>query len=614
MDKQYIQSAILLLVVALIAGCAPTPAPQPTTEPANPLASPGEAGLGDPAFPQAGNGGYDAQHYVLDLAVDVEENVLTATVTMTAQATQDLSAFNLDFTGFTIDELTVNNQMATYDRRGPELTVRPSPALGVGEPFTTRVSYHGTPAADGAWHHQEGAVYVTGEPVGAATWYPVNNHPLDKATYTYRISTRQPYEAVASGTLVETEESADRVTYTWAMDRPMASYLSTIYVADLSVDDAEDPTGIPHQNYFPPRLAAQAQALFDTQDEMLGFFAERFGPYPFETYGAALVDSDWGGALETQSLALFGRRGLLIEVNMPEGVELPIENSPRTVIAHELAHQWFGDSVSLEQWQDMWLKEGFATYASWLWWEHVEGEEALQGIVKRRYEAVANIIGGGLFTFSQNPTLFDGISGPEAMEVLRGLEPETLADQQKLTEALPLDELKDGSEGESGPMENLSDAHIEQMIAELPKEDLSGARVLEILETLPTDEMSGRQVFQALVVLQLYDTAGMSIFQGSWIAAPGNPPVDNLYNLSVYDRGALTLHALRLQVGDATWFEIMRTYCDRYKHSNASTSDFIAVAEEVSGQELGDFFDAWLYEEQMPAMPEIGLSMEEASN
>jgi aminopeptidase N len=611
MQKRYLQSIILLLLAALMAGCASAPATQPTPSPNTTIApgQPGTAGLGDPAFPQAGNGGYDAQHYRLDLAVDVEANVLTATVTMTAQATQNLSAFNLDFAGFTIDEVTVDAQPAETDRTEREMTILPARSLAAGEPFTTQVSYHGTPPAGGAWHHQDGAIFVTGEPVGAATWYPVNNHPLDKATYTYRIHTHQPYEAVASGTLVETLEDGDRITYVWTMDRPMASYLSTIYVADLTIDDAEDPAGIPHQNYFPPRLAQTADDLFDTQDEMVAFFADRFGPYPFESYGAAVVDTDWGGALETQSLSLFGRSGLGIEMDLPEGIELPIEISPQAIIAHELAHQWFGDSVSLKRWQDIWLKEGFATYASWLWLEHEEGEGALQDIVQRRYETVAEAIGGAMFSFGENPTPFDALSGPEAMEVLRSIAPEALADQQALSDALPLDDLESGSE--SAAMDNLSDAHIRQMMPRLPEEDLNGAKVLEILEALPTAEMSGRQVFQALVVLQIYDTAGVSIFQGSWVAPPGNPPVDNLYNISVYDRGALTLHALRIEVGDEVWSEIMRTYYDRHKYGNAGTEDFIAVAEEVSGQDLGTFFDAWLYEEQMPDIPELGLTMEE---
>jgi len=602
--------ATAVLAVA-VAGCASRPtAPQPTPGITSQPLRPGAAGLGDPAFPQAGNGGYDAQHYTLDLAVDVEANALTATVTMTARATQALEAFNLDFSGFTIDELAVNARPAAYDRRGQELTVRPAQRLDVGEPFTTAISYHGVPPADGAWHHQEGAVFVTGEPVGAASWYPVNNHPLDKATYAYRIHTRRPYTALASGTLVDRMESADGVTFVWRMEHPMASYLSTVYVAELEVEELGDAAGVPVRAAIPPRLTEEAAELFAVQDEMVAFFADRFGPYPFESYGAAVVDAEWGGALETQSLSLFGRSVLGIGVDRPEGTELPPEVSPPTVIAHELAHQWFGNSVSLERWQDIWLKEGFATYASWLWWEHVEGEEALQEIVRRRYAAVAEAIGGAMFVFGENPTPFDHLSGPEAVETLRAVDPAALTDQRRLAEAVGAPPAREEGTGDPSDLDNLSDAHIERMMPLLPEDELSPARVLEILEALPTEEMSGRQVFQALVVVQIYDRAGPSIFRGSWIAPPGMPPVDNLFNVSVYDRGALTLHALRNELGDEVWLDVMRTYAERYAHDNADTEAFIAVAEEVSGEDLGAFFDAWLFQERMPAIPELGLRME----
>lgn len=619
--KRVVRLTLLVLSLALVASCAPLapsparqrgeePTAQPISSPTPQPADPGAAGLGDPIFPQAGNGGYDAQHYLLDLGVDIEQNVLTGTVTMTAEATRALSAFSLDFAGFTIDDIAVDAKSVTYERTGGELTIRLSQSIAAGEPFTTRVSYHGTPGEDGAWHHRDGAIFVTGEPVGAATWYPVNNHPLDKATYTFRIKTYRPYTAVANGSLVDTAEDADTVTTVWEMERPMASYLSMIYVADLAVQDGDDLADLSIRNYVPPRLTQKAEELFDSQDEMISFFETHLGPYPFQTYGAALVDTQWGGALETQSLSLFGRSGLAIEVNLPEGVELPIEASPKTIIAHELAHQWFGNSVSLESWQDIWLKEGLATYASWLWWEHTEGEEALEGIVERRYAAVAEAIGGRMFTFSDNPTPFDGLSGPEAMDVLSSLDPEALNNQQKLTEALTSEELTSRGEEAAAEMENLSDGHIGQMIELLPEERLSGEEVLRILKALPVDEMSGRQVFQALVVLQIYDVAGMTVFQGARIAEPGNPPADNLFNISVYDRGALTLHALRTKVGDDVWFEIIRTYYQLYKYGNADTADFIDVAEEVSGEDLGGFFDAWLYQEAMPAIPEMGLTMD----
>lgn len=185
-----------------------------------------------------------------------------------------------------------------------------------------------------------------------------------------------------------------------------------------------------------------------------------------------------------------------------------------------------------------------------------------------------------MFTFGENPTPFDGLSGPEAMEVFRAVNSEALSNQQKLVDALPLDELPKNGQGTPAAMDTLPDAHIAQIIDMLPQSDLSGEQVREILEALPTADMSGRQVYHALVVLQIHNVAGMGIFQGSRIAAPGTPPANNLYNISVYDRGALTLHALRVKIGDEIWFEIMRTYYDRYKAGHADTTDFIEVAEK----------------------------------
>ena len=151
-------------------------------------------------------------------------------------------------------------------------------------------------------------------------------------------------------------------------------------------------------------------------------------------------------------------------------------------MAHELVHQWFGNSVSVENWKDIWLAEGFATYGEWLWLEHAEGPGAAEAAVRNAYR-------------------------------------------------------------------------------ELP------------VQHIP----------------------------------PGNPQANDLFNGSIYVRGGLTLEALRRRVDDETFFRILRTYLDRYKYGNASTDDFIAVAEEVSGEDLSAFFDAWLLGEELPPIPELGL-------
>jgi aminopeptidase N len=405
-------------------------------------------------------------------------DTITATVTIEAQATQDLQAFNLDFIGFDVMDIIVNGAPAAYRREEPELTVVPSTPLQSGAPFIVTVAYQGNPEpivpeaiwiANG-WNRFEGGVFLMNEPEGAAAVFPANNHPLDKATYTFRITVPEPYVVAANGQLQDTRDNGDTTTYLWEARDQMASYLMTLGIDEYEVQTETGPDGLPIRNYFPPAIADEAQDVFAPTADMIAYFNTIFGPYPFEAYGVYVADADLGYALETQTISLFGRGAATMD---PEDIE--------STVAHELAHQWFGNSVSPKQWQDIWLNEGFATYASWLWEEHTDGRAALDQTVSRTYEAFAT------------------------------------SDQE--------------------------------------------------------------------------------------LSPPGTPPRDNLFNSNVYGRGALTLHALRLTIGDEAFFNTLRTYTERYRYSNANTADFIAVAEEVSGQQLDDLFNAWLYTQELPEAP-----------
>jgi aminopeptidase N len=212
---------------------------------------------------------------------------------------------------------------------------------------------------------------------------------------------------------------------------------------------------------------------------MLDYFELVFGPYPYEAYGAAVADVDLGFALETQTLSLFGRN---IVTGTPRG-------RAESVIAHELAHQWFGNSVSLSTWRDIWLNEGFASYAQILWTEYKYGADSADSMLRSWYAQINN----------------------------------------------PLVRMSEGN------------------------------------------------------------------------AVPGEPAQDRLFTTAVDLRGGLTLHALRLAVGDDAFFAILRAYADRYQHGNATTADLVALSEEISGQPLADLFDAWLYQQRVPDLPEMGL-------
>ncbi len=468
---------------------SPTPAvespatPAPTVEAgqeADPTAAPegvGADGQGDPYFPLMGNGGFDALHYTLDLDVDMDTNVLLGEMTLQAQATQPLARFDLDFAGMEVQSVTVDGAPAEFARDGAELQITPAEPLDAGQDFAVTVTYGGTPGAglprnvpeySVGWQYYENGVFVAGEPGGAAGWYPVNEHPLDKATYTIRITVEQPWEVAANGVLVDTVEEGGAVTYTWEASDPAAPYLVTVAIGDFDVQTAATSSGVPIRNYFAVGTPQSAIRSFDRLPEMLDYFETVFGPYPFEVAGAVVHDLPLNFALETQTLVLFGSDFV------DEGV-----------IAHEMSHQWFGDSVSLKGWQHIWLNEGFATYASNLWLEHLEGEAAAQEQMADYYETVAQ---GG---------------------------------------------------------------------------------------------------FRPIAI--------------------GDPGPNSLFSGQVYVRGALTLYALRQRVGDEAFFGTLQGYTDRYYHANASTDDFIAVAEEVSGQQLDEFFQDWLYEEAVPDIPEAGL-------
>ena len=325
--------------------------------------TPGAEGAGDPYYPELGGGGYDVEHYALDVDVDMDAEAIVGLATITALATQDLSAFNLDLAGLEVDEVTVDGVAADFTHEGRELTITPAEPIAEGDSFEVVIDYGGEPrpyaepslgGAGIGWNFGDEYVYTASETSGAATWYPVNDHPSDKATYTLRITVPQPYVVAANGVLTETIESGDEVTYVWEMAQPMASYLGTVNIDTFEVQEYEAENGVRIRNYFPDTFADRAERVFADQDEMLVFFSDVFGDYPFDAYGAVLTRARLGFALETQTMSLFSA-----------SVAMGAGGGAETVIAHELAHQWFGNSVTPTTWRDIWHNEGFATYASW---------------------------------------------------------------------------------------------------------------------------------------------------------------------------------------------------------------------------------------------------------
>jgi aminopeptidase N len=332
---------------------------------------PGSTSGGDPYFPAAGNGGYDVQHYDLTLDYDHLTGQLDGTAVLTLLATDDLDAFSLDLRDLTATSVLVDGKPATFAQqppdpatgRGGELVVRTRPKLKAGSTHEVTVVYGGVPGRPldieglpyGFYSFPDGA-FVANEPEGASTWYPVNDVPTDKATYDFRITVPAGKVAVANGEPVGVPVTADgRTTFVWSATDPMASYLSTASIGDYVPTEQTGPRGLPILNYVdadlsPGRLATTTANLA-RQPAMIAFFEDLFGPYPFTSFGAIVDDNSVGYALETQTRPIYSSQ------------------ASETTVAHELAHQWLGNSVTPETWQDIWLNEGFATYAQWMWTE-----------------------------------------------------------------------------------------------------------------------------------------------------------------------------------------------------------------------------------------------------
>ena len=660
---------------------------------AGPSFSPGAAGAGDPYYPLDGNGGYDVKHYDLVLTYQPDTDVLTGIETITARATQNLSSFDLDFVGLNVRSIKIDGRRATWIRDGQELVITPRNGLRKNHTFKVVIRYDGVPeptldpfgGESGFVATDDGAI-IAGEPHGAATWFPANDHPSDKASFTFKVSVPKGLQAVANGKLTGHRTHHGQTTWSWNAAEPMATYLATVNVGEFSIHayrkrgisywDAIDPdlfdpvaspttgsqfavsqqadssykrllrtihipaggatvgfkvsretepewdfvfvevhtvglddwTTLPDVNAHttqdtgfscpfggwqaihpllahyqtdngdgtcdptgstgswwaatgagdgvedwlvdvpaptardvelaisyasdeivqlygvfvddivvstgegntsfeadsdpldgwsvpgapatspgnandwivgtvadtPPSPGVVASGSFSRQPEIIRFLGQNFGRYPFSAAGGIVDDVEGiGFALETQTRPIY----------LGDFFRDPINAD--NVVVHELAHQWYGDSLAVERWQHIWLNEGFATYAEWLWSERE-----------------------GLGTAQDNFDFWYGL--------------------------------------------------------------------------IPDDDP-----FWALTI--------------------GDPGAGTEFDFAVYIRGAMTLQQLRLRVGDHDFFKILKRWAATQKGGNVTTDEFIRLAEKISGQDLDALFETWLFTPTKPVLPPAAL-------
>ena len=424
--------------------------------------TPGAPGAGDPYFPLAGNGGYEVDHYDLHLKARPKVDRVKATATINATATQSLSSFNLDFRGLLVTSATVDGTRAAVARRGGEMTVTPAQRIASGAHFVAVVAYRGRPRPIGGvgWIRTHDGTAVFSEPTGSPSWFPCNDSPADKASYSFTVTVPRRYRAIANGQLDPVERRRGTATFAWHETRPMATYLATVTVGHFRIKPSTV-DGVPAWTAVAPGQGRRSRSLRKLS-RIIALYSDRFGPYPFSSAGSIVVPGKSETALETQTRPVY------------LGAPIPL------VVAHEAAHQWFGDAVTPASWSDIWLNEGFATWSQWMWSSGGD-DKRLRGTFKLYFR---------------------------------------------------------------------------------PKAAL-----------------------------------GVRHF---WMVPPGNPGRQALFSFPVYYRGAMTLEALREKVGDATFYSILRKWVAQHRYGNATTRQFIALAQATARVPLEHFFDLWLFEPRKP--------------
>jgi aminopeptidase N len=427
----------------------------------------------DEYLPGHGDLRYHVTHYDLALAYTVASNHLQAKAGVTLTAEQDTDEIAFDLSGLTVTKVVVDGARGTrYTHRRDRLVVHLAEPLGQGQECHVVVSYHGNPAplhavdGEAGWEELRDGVIVAAQPHGAPSWFPCNDRPADKAAYRIQVETETAYTVIANGTLVARHRGASRTTWVYDQPEPMASYLATVQIGRYGVRELADQP-VPVSVSRPARLARQADAAVSRLPEMVSTFSRLFGAYPFARYTVVVTDDDLEIPLEAQGLATFGANFASTDW------------SCERLVAHELAHQWFGNSLTVSAWKDIWLHEGFACYSEWLWSEESGGRTAAQ--------------------------------------------------------------------------------HAATHWARL------------------------RKTPRTIVV--------------------GDPGPELMFDDRVYKRGALTLHALRLELGDGPFFDMLREWVSRNAFGSVTTAMFIDHAESYAASPLRGLFDRWLFAATLPTLP-----------
>lgn len=460
------QALAALLAAALLVGFAPAAHASVEQVP-----TPGDAGMGDPYFPLDGNGGIDVRHYEIHDSYNFTARRLKGWARLSVSATQDLSTFNLDLL-LPVQQVTVDGQDAVFRKPNEhEVEITPDQPISMGSSFEVVVRYRGLPGrvpylGNRAWLADDAEVVTMNEPHMAPWWFPANDHPRDKALMDIHITTAAQRKVIANGRLVGRTVLGDRATTHWRAAEPMAPYLAFFAAGRFAVEHGIYrglPWYVAVSRAIPVETRRRSMRLMKRTPRITAWLQSQLGPYPFSITGGLTTSLFTGFALENQTRPTY-----------------PVLGSyGGSTVVHELSHQWFGDSVAVNNWRDIWLNEGSATFMEVRYVEKHGGESAVSW---------------------------------------------------------------------------LKDSY---------------------------DDLSGNARFWDLVV--------------------ADPGPGHIFDFPVYQRGAMTLQALRNRIGDNHFWKVLRTWVRERRAGDGSTEEFEQLATRISGENLTGFFEAWLHGSNQPA-------------